>query len=62
VKIDNKPAACVGDQATCVGVTDVIQKGSLTVKIGNKAAAREGDPTAHGGVITAGCLTVMIGD
>ena len=29
--------------------------------IGGKPAARMGDSTAHGGTITAGCPTVMIG-
>jgi hypothetical protein len=35
--------------------------GSPTVLIGNMMAARMGDPTMHGGVITIGCPTVMIG-
>jgi hypothetical protein len=35
--------------------------GSTTVLIGKLMAARIGDPTAHGGVITVGCPTVMIG-
>jgi uncharacterized Zn-binding protein involved in type VI secretion len=35
--------------------------GSLTVMIGNMPAARLGDPTAHGGVITVGYPQVMIG-
>jgi uncharacterized Zn-binding protein involved in type VI secretion len=62
VKIGGLPAACVGDQAQCAaGPPDVIAMGSLTVKVGNKPAARLGDPTAHGGVITLGCMTVMIG-
>jgi uncharacterized Zn-binding protein involved in type VI secretion len=30
--------------------------------IGFLPAARIGDLTAHGGVITMGCMTVMIGD
>jgi uncharacterized Zn-binding protein involved in type VI secretion len=29
--------------------------------IGGSPAARVGDPTAHGGVIIAGCPTVIIG-
>ena len=29
--------------------------------IGNKPAARVGDSTAHGGVVVAGCPTVIIG-
>ena len=40
---------------------DVIVLGSMTVMICNKPAARMGDMTAHGGVIVAGCPTVLIG-
>lgn len=36
--------------------------GSPTVFIGGKMAARMGDPTAHGGVITVGFPTVLIGE
>jgi hypothetical protein len=48
--------------ALCVGPTDVIVKGSATVLVGGLPAARMGDNTAHGGVIVAGCFTVLIGD
>jgi len=61
VLIGGLPAACVGDMATCAGPPDSIVKGSATVLIGNRPAARIGDSTAHGGVIAAGCPTVMIG-
>jgi uncharacterized Zn-binding protein involved in type VI secretion len=62
VLIGNMPAACMGDQAVCVGPPDVIVLGSATVLIGNKPAARVGDQTAHGGVIVGpGCPTVIIG-
>ncbi|MGH7934839.1 MAG: PAAR domain-containing protein [Candidatus Binataceae bacterium] len=61
VLIGELPAARVTDQATCVGPPDVIIKGSATVLIGYLPAARIGDQTAHGGVITLGCMTVMIG-
>ncbi|MCA8930589.1 MAG: PAAR domain-containing protein, partial [Alphaproteobacteria bacterium] len=56
------PAARVGDMCTCVGPPDTIVKGSPTVRIGYMPAARIGDLTAHGGVIVAGCPTVLIGD
>jgi hypothetical protein len=46
----------------CVGPVDVIVKGSATVLVGKLPAARIGDNTAHGGVIVAGCPTVLIGD
>jgi uncharacterized Zn-binding protein involved in type VI secretion len=61
VLIGFMPAARVGDMAVCVGPPDVIAKGSATVMIGFMPAARIGDNTAHGGVIVAGCPTVMIG-
>jgi uncharacterized Zn-binding protein involved in type VI secretion len=60
-KIGGLFAACMGDPCACTGPADSILKGSMTVKIGNKPAARQGDQTAHGGVITMGCVTVMIG-
>lgn len=56
------PAARVTDQCVCVGPPDVIVKGSATVVICGLPAARIGDSTAHGGVIVAGCPTVLIGD
>ena len=63
VLIGNLPAATVGDTCICgpLGPSDPIIKGSATVLIGNKPAARIGDNTAHGGVIVAGCPTVLIG-
>ncbi|HAB16737.1 MAG TPA: PAAR domain-containing protein [Verrucomicrobiota bacterium] len=61
VLISGVPAACVGDQAVCVGPPDSIIKGSATVLIGGKPAARLGDSTAHGGTISVGCPTVLIG-
>jgi uncharacterized Zn-binding protein involved in type VI secretion len=61
VLIGNLPAAVVGDMAVCVGPPDSIAKGSATVIIGGKPAARIGDTTAHGGNITAGLPTVIIG-
>ncbi len=60
VKIGGTPAARVGDMLTCTGPPDTIAAGSGTVKIGGMAAARQGDSTAHGGVIIAGCPTVII--
>jgi uncharacterized Zn-binding protein involved in type VI secretion len=62
VLIGGMPAARVGDMALCVGPPDSIAMGSTTVLIGNMPAARMGDPTVHGGAITLGCPTVMIGD
>ena len=61
VLIGGKPAATVGNMCTCAGPPDSILKGSSSVFIGNKPAARQGDSTAHGGSITSGCTTVIIG-
>lgn len=61
VLIGGQPAACMGDMVTCVGPPDTILMGSATVLIGGKPAARMGDPTAHGGTIILGCMTVEIG-
>jgi uncharacterized Zn-binding protein involved in type VI secretion len=72
VMIGFMPAACMGDAHVCplfdgpkphVGGT--ILKGSVTVKIGNKPAARVGDPTeckGPPGTIAKGEPTVKIGD
>jgi len=62
VLIGGMPAARVSDLAVCVGPPDSIAMGSPTVQIGNLMAARMGDPTAHGGTITVGCPTVIIGE
>jgi len=59
--IGNLVAAVVGDKCVCHGPPDTIARGSSTVRIGGRAAARKGDSTAHGGVIMAGCSTVIIG-
>jgi uncharacterized Zn-binding protein involved in type VI secretion len=61
VLIDKMPAAVLGDNLVCVGPPDAIVKGSATVMIGGKPAARMGDTTTHGGSIILGCPTVMIG-
>ena len=59
--IGKMPAAVMGDNCVCVGPPDSIAKGSATVMIGGKPAARLGDTTAHGGSVVLGCFTVMIG-
>jgi uncharacterized Zn-binding protein involved in type VI secretion len=56
------PQARVTDMAVCIGPPDVIANGSATVLIIGLPAARMGDSTVHGGVITLGCPTVLIGD
>lgn len=61
VLIGGSPAARVGDTCMCMGPPDMVAMGSTTVFIGGMPAARMGDSTAHGGVIVAGCPTVLIG-
>lgn len=61
VLIGGMPAAGMGDPVTCTGPPDTIASGVPTVLISGKPAARMTDLTAHGGVIVAGCPTVLIG-
>ncbi|SUZ32361.1 putative deoxyribonuclease RhsA [Roseibaca ekhonensis] len=64
VLIGGMPAARLSDTSLCtpVGIPDPIVSGSATVVISGLPAARLGDSTAHGGKITSGCPTVLIGD
>lgn len=61
VLIGHEPAARVDDVLVCAGPPDSIAAGSSNVIIGGQPAARIGDPTKHGGVVVAGCPTVIIG-
>jgi uncharacterized Zn-binding protein involved in type VI secretion len=69
VLICGKPAARVGDPVIetrpgplgAVALPSTIVVGSTTVLIAGKAAARVGDRTSSGGIIAAGCPTVVIG-
>ncbi|WP_028669086.1 PAAR domain-containing protein [Runella zeae] len=61
VLIAGMPAATVGTMCTCAGPPDTIVKGSATVFIEGKPAARMGDLTVHGGTIAMGAPTVLIG-
>ncbi len=56
------PQARIGDLLTCTGPPDVITTGSATVLVAGQPAARITDKTVHGGVITVGLPTVVIGD
>jgi len=60
VLIGGLPAARVTDLAVCVGPPDVIALGSFICLIKGLPAARITDMTAHGGMITLGCFTVLI--
>ena len=62
VLIGGMPAAVMGDMCTCVGPPDTIVLGSVGVFIGGKPAARMGDMCAHGGMISVGLPTVLIGE
>jgi len=61
VLIGRLPAAVLGDTCFCTGHPDSIIKGSSTVMICGKPAARMGDITAHGGNIVQGDPRVIIG-
>ncbi|GEK08135.1 PAAR domain-containing protein [Pseudoalteromonas sp. McH1-7] len=61
VLIGGMPASVVGDIAVCVGPPDTIVKGSTSVLISGRPAARMGDTTSHGGNIVLGMPTVLIG-
>ena len=62
VLIGGLPAATLGSMCTCTGPPDSIILGSIGVLIGGRPAARMGDQCAHGGMIMAGCPTVLIGE
>lgn len=51
----------MGDMCVCSGPPDTIAQGEATVLIGGKPAATMGSMTAHGGSITVGEPTVLIG-
>jgi uncharacterized Zn-binding protein involved in type VI secretion len=61
VMIEKLPAAIEGDMCVCTGPPDSISKGSATVMICGKPAARLKDPTKHNGMISSACSSVMIG-
>ena len=62
VLIGGQPAVRMGDMLRCMSpIPDVIKTGSTTVFIAGLPAARMTDQTLHGGMITSGCLTVIIG-
>ena len=62
VLIAGLPAAVATGMCVCVGPPDLIAKGSTGCLIAGKPAARMTDQCAHGGLIVAGCPTVLIGD
>jgi len=62
VFIGGLPAAVQTNMCICVGPPDSIIMGSLGVFIGGLSAARILDKTIHGGQISFGLGTVLIGD
>lgn len=56
-----KPVAVMGDMCVCMGPPDVIVQAEATVLAGGKPVATSGSMTAHGGAITAGEPTVLVG-
>jgi uncharacterized Zn-binding protein involved in type VI secretion len=62
VLIGNRHAVTEGSTCACgLGPPNRIAKGSGSVFIHRRPAARMGDPTTHGGVVTSGCASVRIG-
>ena len=61
VRINNLPAARVGDAAGDPVPPDPIVQGAFTVRINGRPAVRIGDKTAAGGVIISGSPNVYIG-
>ena len=61
VLIGGKPAATQGSMCVCVGPPDMIVQGEATVLVGGKPIAGVGDMSGHGGSITDGDPTVIIG-
>lgn len=61
VIVATMPAATIGSMCVCVGPPSSVIKGSATVFMCSKPAARLGDNTAHGGTIVSGAPTVMVG-
>lgn len=62
VMIGGQPAARMGDQAFCAASPPTpVMAGAFPVPIQSNPAARQTDATAHGGTITVGFPTVLIG-
>jgi uncharacterized Zn-binding protein involved in type VI secretion len=62
VVIEYRDAATERSTCACgLGPPNRIAKGSASVFINRKGAARMGDPTTHGGVVTSGCPNVSFG-
>lgn len=69
VLIGNLPAATIGNPHTCAfpppappHPPSAVLRGSATVQIGGRPAARVGDVVGCGAVIVTGAFDVLIGD
>jgi len=62
ILIGGRPVASVGARCACHGATDTITRGSAVVLVGGRPAARVADATAHGGLISEGEFSVLIGE
>jgi uncharacterized Zn-binding protein involved in type VI secretion len=61
VLVGMMPGARLTSMATCVGPPDVMVMGSPTVMTQNIPAARITSQSGHGGLLTLGAPTVIIG-
>jgi uncharacterized Zn-binding protein involved in type VI secretion len=62
ILIDGKIAAVVGDVCLCKSpVPNAVARGSSSVLLSGRPAARKGDSTAHGGALSDGVDSVLIG-
>ena len=61
VLIGMMPATTATAMAVCIGPPDMVVKGSMTCLTGGKPQARALDSCAQGGMIVAGCPTVLVG-
>ena len=61
ILVGGLPAACLGDEAVCIGPPDVIAMGAVNVLFEGRPVARMGDPTLHGGMIAIGFPAVLVG-
>jgi uncharacterized Zn-binding protein involved in type VI secretion len=61
VLVNQMPAAYLGSMGTCVGPPCTVMLGAPTVLVSNMPAAYVGSTTDHGGAITVGAPTVLVG-
>jgi len=61
VLVNNMPAAYFGSMGICVGPPCTVMLGAPTVLMSNMPAAYVGSVTDHGGTVTVGEPTVLVG-